>query len=75
MNRQMKIWQDEQGGTLILVVLMISLMVTGMGFYFFSSNVMFKKTLVGFESKTEIINDRNRLSYDLSHRPLPTPGP
>jgi hypothetical protein len=61
-------------GSALMQVMVFGAIIAALSLYFSMRSVNFKKNMIRFHDKSEIVNDRNLLKYDLSVRPMPPPG-
>ena len=66
--------QNEQGSILMLVVI-CSAGVGGLAYFMATRMEKAQKQLNTLTVKTQLVNDRQMILYDLVNRPLPTPTP
>ena len=64
--------RNEEGYALLLVMIIGTLMIS-LSFYLSGRSANFKNDVSKITSKTEAINDRNLIQYDLRTRAFPPP--
>ncbi len=62
----------ESGSSLIQVIILAGL-IGGMGIFFASRSLVYRENQVRMATKTEVLNDRRIIKYELVNRPFPQP--